>query len=61
MMIMVELIKAGSRLYHQYDDEHGVDQGWYQQYENYYYHHHNGISHFSALAGKYSPILGCSN
>ena len=30
----------------------------------YYYHHHHHrhrISHFSALAGKYSPILGCSN
>jgi hypothetical protein len=32
--------------------------------ENSYYgrhHHHHQISHFSALAGKYSPILGCSN
>ena len=29
----------------------------------YYYHHHNHhlVSHFSALAGKYSPVLGCSN
>ena len=27
----------------------------------YYYHPHHRISHFSALAGKYSPILGCSN
>jgi len=26
----------------------------------YYYYYHR-ISHFSALAGKYSPILGCSN
>ena len=30
-------------------------------YYYYYYHHHHRISHFSALAGKYSPILGCSN
>ena len=34
MMIMAELIKAGTRLYHQYDDDNddygGVDQGWYQ-------------------------------
>ena len=30
---------------------------------NHHHHHHHlhGISHFSALAGKYSPILGCSN
>ena len=31
---------------------------------NYYYyhhHHHHRISHFSALTGKYSPILGCIN
>jgi len=29
----------------------------------YYYHHHrhHRISHFSALVGKYSPILGRSN
>ena len=27
----------------------------------YYYYHHHQISHFSALAGKYSPVLGCSN
>jgi len=27
----------------------------------YYYYHHHRISHFSALAGKYSHILGCSN
>jgi hypothetical protein len=27
----------------------------------YYYHHRNRIPHFSALAGKYSPILGFSN
>ena len=24
-------------------------------------HHYQRISHFSALAGKYSPILGCGN
>jgi len=33
-------------------------------YYYYYYHHHHRrrrISHFSAFAGKYSPILGCSN
>ena len=30
-------------------------------YYYYYYHYHHRISHFSALAGKYSPILGCSN
>ena len=33
-------------------------QGYYY-YDD--YHHHHRISHFSALAGKYSPILGCSN
>ena len=27
----------------------------------YYYYYYYRISHFSALAGKYSPILGCSN
>jgi len=38
MMIMVELIKTGTRLYHQYDDDDdddeddggGINQGWYQ-------------------------------
>ena len=31
MMNMVELIKAGTRLYHHYDDdEYGIYQGWYQ-------------------------------
>ena len=30
-------------------------------YYYYYYHHHHRISHFSGFAGKYSPILGCSN
>jgi len=27
----------------------------------YFYYYYYRISHFSALAGKYSPILGCSN
>ena len=27
----------------------------------YYYYYYHRISHFSALVGKYSPILGCSN
>ena len=27
---------------------------------HHHHHHHHQISHFSALAGKYSPILGCS-
>ena len=27
----------------------------------YYYYYYYRISHFSALAGKYSPILGCNN
>jgi len=27
----------------------------------YYYYSYYRISHFSALAVKYSPILGCSN
>ena len=30
-------------------------------YYYYYYYYYFRISHFSALAGKYSPILGCSN
>ena len=30
-------------------------------YYHQHHHHHHRISHFSALAGKYSPILGCSN
>jgi hypothetical protein len=31
MMIMAELIKPGTRLYYQYDDDYGgVDQAWYQ-------------------------------
>ena len=40
---------------------------WKDVAENYYYyyyyhhHHHHRISHFSSLAGKYSPILGFSN
>jgi hypothetical protein len=34
---------------------------YYYYYYYYYYHHHHRISHFSALAGKYSPILGFSN
>jgi len=27
----------------------------------YYYYYYHRISHLSPLAGKYSPILGCSN
>jgi hypothetical protein len=34
---------------------------YYYYYYYYYYHYHHRISHFSALAGKHSPILGCSN
>jgi len=30
-------------------------------YYYYYDHHHHLISHFSALARKYSPILGYRN
>jgi len=33
----------------------------YYYYYYYHHHHHHRISYFSALAGKYSPILGCSN
>ena len=41
-------------------------QHYYYYYYYYYYHHHHHyhhhrIFHFSALAGKYSQILGCSN
>ena len=31
------------------------------QYYYYYYYYYYRISHLSALAGKYSPILGFSN
>jgi len=34
---------------------------YYYYYYYYHHHHHHRISHFSALAGKYSPILGRSN
>ena len=34
---------------------------YYYYYHHHHNHHHHRISHFSALAGKYSPILGCSN
>jgi len=30
-------------------------------YYYYYYYYYHLISHFSAFAGKYSPILGCCN
>jgi plasmid replication initiation protein len=30
-------------------------------FSKYYYYYYYRISHFSALAGKYSPILGLSN
>ena len=33
----------------------------YYYYYYHHHHHHHRISHFSALAGKYSPILGCGN
>jgi hypothetical protein len=33
----------------------------YCYYYYYYYYYHHLISHFSALAAKYSPILGFSN
>ena len=36
-----------------------VENIYYYYY--YYYYYYFRISHFSALAGKYSPILGCSN
>jgi len=29
-------------------------------HHHHHHHHHHWISRFSALAGKYSPILGCS-
>jgi len=36
--------------------------GYYYYYYYYYYHHHHLlVFHLSALVGKYSPILGCSN
>jgi len=41
------------------DDNTKINNNNYYYY--YYHHHHHGISRFSALAGKYSPILGCSN
>ena len=34
---------------------------YYYYYYYHHHHHHHRISHFPALAGKYSPILGCSN
>ena len=34
---------------------------YYYYYYYYQHHHHHRISHVSDLAGKYSPILGCSN
>jgi hypothetical protein len=44
----------------------GNPADYYYYYYYYYYHHHHHhhphlISHFSALAGKYSPILGFSH
>jgi len=33
----------------------------YYYYHYHHHHHHHRIPHFSALAGKYSPILGFSN
>ena len=42
-------------------EDHGVEKVQSYYYYYYYYHHHHRIFHFSALAGKYSPILGCSN
>ena len=33
----------------------------YYYYYYHHHHHHHRISHFSALAVKYSPILCCSN
>jgi hypothetical protein len=36
-----------------------INVNYYYYY--YYYHHHYRISHFSAVAGKYSPILGYNN
>ena len=41
------------------DDDDEKDYGDYYYY--YYYHYHHRIFHFSDLAGKYSPILRCSN
>ena len=43
-----------------------VKVNYYYYYYYYYYHHHHHrhrhrISHFSPLAVKHSPILGCSN
>ena len=35
--------------------------GLYYYYYYHHHHHYHRISHFSALAGKYSHILGCSN
>ena len=40
---------------------HTVHDSSHYYYYYYYYHHHHQISHFSALAGKYSPILACGN
>ena len=38
----------------------GINKFCLLQYYYYYYYYYR-ISHFSALAGKYSPILGCVN
>jgi len=39
----------------------GVILVYYYYHHHNHYHHHHRISHCSGLAGKYAPILGCSN
>jgi hypothetical protein len=49
------------------DDDDGDNNNNYHYYyccyhhHHHHHHHHHRISHFSTLAGKYSPILGFSN
>ena len=42
------------------DDDDEILENYYYYYYYYYYCYHL-ISHFSGLAGKYSPLLGFSN
>ena len=50
-----------TRLWIQHFKKQEPNYYYYYHHHHHHHHHHHRIYHFSALAGKYSPILGCSN
>jgi len=57
MMMMIVMMVNNELLNNTGHVTNGIDYYYYYYYYYYHYHYHR-ISHFSASAGKHSPILG---